>query len=219
MIAYITGTVLRMPEGSGEMVLLTQGGVGYEVTLPAFVLQSLIVDGIEEGDSLTLQIYYHVTDRQPKPILVGFREAHEKRFFERLVGVEGIGPAKAAAALIFPVSAIAQAIEAEDLTVLRRMPGIGDRAAQKIIASLRGKVTEWAMIEPQLAGTQPTPITAIDDAAGQSREDAIEVLVNLGHRAADARENVDDVLLHNPDLAEDSQELIREVFRSLARTT
>lgn len=217
LIAYLTGTVLRMPEASGQMVLLTADGVGYEVTLPAFVLQSLIADGITDGDPISLEVYYHTTDRQPKPVLVGFRHAHEKRFFEQLIQVEGVGPARAAAALIFPVSGIARAIESEDMTVLRRMPGIGERGAQKIIAALRGKVTEWAMMEEDAPGAESEP--AVDVTVSKTRDQAIEVLVNLGHRAVNARDNVDQALARRPELSEDSEELIREVFRSLAGTT
>ena len=204
-----------MPEGSGKMVLLTPGGVGYEITLPASVYQSLVAEGVHEGTPLSLEIYFHTTDRQPRPILVGFRDQREKRFFEQLVQVEGVGPVRAASALIFPVSAVATAIENEDLTLLRRMPGIGDRAAQKIIATLRGKVLEWAMAEdgtPDEAG-----VAADGDVSAKTRDEAIEVLVSLGHRTTDARENVDDALVQHPELSEDSEELIREVFRSITR--
>ena len=215
MISHLTGNVLRMPEGSGKLVLLTSGGVGYEVTLPASVYQSLIAEGVHEGAPLSLEIYFHTTDRQPRPILVGFRDQREKRFFEQLVQVEGVGPVRAASALIFPVSAVATAIENEDLTLLRRMPGIGDRAAQKIIATLRGKVLEWAMAED---GAPDEAAAAADgDSSAKTRDQAIEVLVSLGHRTTDARENVDDALVRNPELSEDSEELIREVFRSIAR--
>ena len=74
MISHITGKVLRMPRGSGQLVLLTAGGVGYEVTLPASVYQSLIAEGVSEEHLLSLEIYFHTTDRQPRPILVGFRD-------------------------------------------------------------------------------------------------------------------------------------------------
>lgn len=204
-----------MPEGSGKMVLLTPGGVGYEVTLPASVYQSLVAEGVHEGAPLSLEIYFHTTDRQPRPILVGFRDQREKRFFEQLVQVEGVGPVRAASALIFPVSAVATAIENEDLTLLRRMPGIGDRAAQKIIATLRGKVLEWAMAED--GASDEAGAAAAADPSAKTRDEAIEVLVSLGHRTTDARENVDDALVQHPELSEDSEELIREVFRSITR--
>ena len=215
MISHITGKVLRMPHGSGQLVLLTPGGVGYEITLPASVYQSLVAEGVSEEDLLSLEIYFHTTDRQPRPILVGFRDQSEKQFFEQLVQVEGIGPIRAASALIFPVPAVAEAIENEDLTLLRRMPGIGERAAQKIIATLRGKVLEWATLE---AKTNSAQVDSTSESNAKSRDEAIEVLVSLGHRMADARENVDGVLIRYPELSDDREELIREVFRAIART-
>ena len=66
--------MLRMPVDGPVMVLLTDSGIGYEITLPAFVHHSLQQEGIQEGDEVGLDIYYHVTDRQPKPVRRGERE-------------------------------------------------------------------------------------------------------------------------------------------------
>ena len=114
MISYITGTIRNLTREPGRAVVIA-GGVGYEISLPTYVYQSLANDGIREGSEVELEIYYHVTERQPKPMLVGFRHPSEKQFFEQLIQVEGIGPAKAASALVFPVSTIASAIETEHL--------------------------------------------------------------------------------------------------------
>jgi len=212
VIAYLRGTVLRMPQEKPIIVLLTAAGVGYEITLPAFVLQSLLQEGVKDGHELGLDVYYHVTERVPKPMLVGFRNAWEKRFFEQLIHVEGVGPSTAAAALIFPPADVARAIENRDLSLLRRMPGIGERAAQKIIATLEGKVTEWALTE----AAPESPAAAASPAEESVRDEAIEALMSLGHRAANARDSVDEVLSRRPELAENAEALIREVFRSLA---
>lgn len=205
-----------MPVDGPVMVLLTDSGIGYEITLPAFVHHSLQQEGIQEGDEVGLDIYYHVTDRQPKPILVGFRDAKQKRFFEQMIAVEGIGPVKAANALVFAVADIARAIEDEDVSLLRRMPGIGDRAAQKMIATLRGKVTEWAMTvdgAPAAAVNEQTPE---EEAADKTKQEAIDVLVSLGHRQSDAKEAVQKAIAANPELTAHSEDLIREIFRTLA---
>lgn len=214
MITYLKGTVRGLAEGAGKICLITRGGVGYDVTLPVIVWKALKDDGIEDGAELALEIYYHVTDRQPKPVLVGFRNATEKGFFEQLIEVEGIGPNKASAALVLPVQTIALAIEREDFATLRRLPGIGDRAAQKIVATLRGKVTQWA-IELPVNGAVPD---VQEPVAAGAREEAIAVLVNLGHKASEARASVDEALSRRPDLADNPQELMREIFRSLAKT-
>jgi len=211
MISYITGTIRSLTREPGRAIIIA-GGVGYEVSLPTYVYQSLANDGIGEGAQVELEIYYHVTDRQPKPMLVGFRHPSEKRFFEQLIQVEGIGPAKAAAALVFPVSTIASAIENEDLGSLQKLPGIGSRAAQKIVATLRGKVAATALLQDagisEQGQTSPPPSDA--------RTEAIEALVTLGYRPTEAQDKVDDVIRHSPEVADDLQDLMREIFKAQA---
>jgi len=208
MISYITGTIRSLTREPGRAVVIA-GGVGYEVSLPTYVYQSLANDGIGEGSQVELEIYYHVTERQPKPMLVGFRHPSEKLFFEQLIQVEGIGPAKAASALVFPVSTIATAIENEDLGSLQRLPGIGSRAAQKIVATLRGKVAATALLVDagiSEQGQAPPPSDA--------RSEAIEALITLGYRPTEAQDKVDAVLRQTPETADDLQDLMREIFKA-----
>ena len=208
MISYITGTIRSLTREPGRAVVIA-GGVGYEVSLPTYVYQSLANDGIGEGSQVELEIYYHVTERQPKPMLVGFRHPSEKLFFEQLIQVGGIGPAKAASALVFPVSTIATAIENEDLGSLQRLPGIGSRAAQKIVATLRGKVAATALLVDagiSEQGQAPPPSDA--------RSEAIEALITLGYRPTEAQDKVDAVLRQTPEAADDLQDLMREVFKA-----
>jgi Holliday junction DNA helicase RuvA len=212
MISYITGKIRSLSREPARAVIIA-GGVGYEISLPAYVYQSLSNDGIGEGSNVELEIYYHVTDRQPKPMLVGFRHPSEKQFFEQLIQVEGIGPAKAAAALVFPVSTIASAIETEDLGSLQRLPGIGSRAAQKIVATLKGKVAATAMLQD--AGTsEPGQVVPTSDA----RSEAIEALVTLGYRPTEAQDKVDDVIRRTPEVTDDLQDLMREIFKAQVAT-
>ena len=208
MINYLTGTIRNITRDPAKAVVVA-GGVGYEVSLPTYVYQSLANDGIGAGSEVELEIYYHVTERQPKPMLVGFRHPSEKRFFEQLIQVEGIGPAKAASALVFPVSTIATAIENEDLGSLQRLPGIGSRAAHKIVATLRGKVVATALLVDAGISEQdqiPPPSDA--------RSEAIEALVTLGYRPTEAQDKVDAVVRQTPDAADDLQDLMREVFKA-----
>ena len=208
MINYLKGTIRNITRDPAKAVVVA-GGVGYEVSLPTYVYQSLANDGIGAGSEVELEIYYHVTERQPKPMLVGFRHPREKEFFEQLIQVEGIGPAKAAAALVFPVSTIASAIETEDFGALQRLPGIGSRAAQKIVATLRGKVAATALLQDagisEQGHTQP-PVDA--------RSEAVDALVTLGYRPTEARDKVEDAIRRAPEVIDDLQALMREVFRA-----
>ncbi len=188
-------------------VVLDVGGVGYELLLPYFVMRSLNEEEKSEGDDVEMEVYFHASERQPKPVLVGFRKEFERTFFEKLIQVEDVGVSTAARALVFSVSTIARAIEDGDTALLVKMPGIGRRTADKMVATLRGKVAEWALLRDEGYATVPTaPVR------GDVQEEVVSVLVSLGHRRADARQKVEDAakVVSN---AKDSQELLREVFR------
>lgn len=217
MISYLSGTIRRLEREPATAVVLASG-VGYEVQLPAFVYNSLTGRGVRVGDDVEFEIYYHVTDRQPRPQLVGFLHESEKHFFEQLIQVEGIGPAKAAAALVFPVSTIAGAIENGDTGLLHQLPGIGARAAQKIIATLKGKVAATALLRDERVTASGSGGANGTAASTNVQLDVVEALIALGYRPSEAREQVDSAIRRSPDAAEDSQRLMREVFRAQAAT-
>lgn len=207
MISYIKGTIRSIDRDQSRLVVEVNG-VGYDVLLPTFVMRSLTQEqGKRMGDEIELQTYYHVPDRPPRPVLVGFNSDFERRFFEKMIEVEDIGPSRAARAFVFSVSTVAAAIENGDLQMLQRMPGIGQRTAQKMVATLQGKVAEFALLRDEGYTTIPS-VEKTD-----MREEATEVLTGLGHRRSDALAKVDQALKRNPDL-KDTQELIREVFRA-----
>lgn len=206
MIASLSGVVKRLRRESSR-ILLEVEGVGYEVLLPYFVQRALEEEGGED-QRVHLEIYYHSTDRQPRPLLIGFLREHEKSFFEKLLEVADIGPVRAAAALTLSISTIAQAIETGDVELLRRLPGIGERTASKIVATLQGKVAPWALLKDEGYATIPTP----GKDRSQMRENVVEALVGLGYRRAEARAKVEEALGRNPG-ARDEEEIVREVFR------
>lgn len=208
MIAHLAGTLKRLPKDGLRVIVEVEGGVGYEVLLPFFVKRALEEEG-REGDRVELEVYYYVTERQPRPVLIGFNREHEKTFFERLIEVEDIGPARAASALIFSVSTVARAIEEGDIALLRKLPGIGERSANKIVATLRGKVAQWALLRDE--GYDTVPKAAPERT--ELMEAVTEALVALGYRRAEARAKVEEALEREPGV-KDEQELIREVFRA-----
>ncbi|MBI4299526.1 MAG: Holliday junction DNA helicase RuvA, partial [Chloroflexi bacterium] len=146
MIAHLSGVLLRKSQDE-QRVIVDVGGLGYEVLLPAFVMRAL--EDKREGEPIDLEIYYHVSERQPRPTLIGFSRPHERAFFEKLIQVEDIGPIKAARALTLSISTIARAIEDDDVRTLRRLDGIGERTAHKIVATLRGRVAAEALLRDE----------------------------------------------------------------------
>lgn len=200
MIGYLEGRLLRLEE---ERILLLVNQVGYEIMIPAFVRETLNTKQV--GDELALYIYYHQTERQPKPYLIGFNLEAEKEFFQLFISVEAIGPIKAVKALTLPVRDIADAIESNDLGQLKQLKGIGLRTAQKMVATLQGKVSKFGLIRK----TEKPAKTSPEDMV----QPVLDVLVNqLGHRPADAKRMVAEAFKRNPEIVSPEQ-LFDEVYR------
>ena len=199
MIGYLEGKLLQKYE---DRILLLAGAVGYEVLVPAGVMESLADKSL--GDEIALYIYHQQTERQPKPLLIGFHLEAEKEFFQMFISVEDIGPTKAVRAMTLPVREIARAIEDRDVSTLRQLKGIGARTAQKIVATLEGKMGKFAIIRGQ---ERPEP------AAGDLVTPVLDVLVaQLGYKPAEARRMIDEAFERNP--AIDAPEaLFDEVYR------
>jgi len=200
MIGYIEGKLLKKEE---ERVLILANQLGYEVLLPAMVMETIQTKSI--GDPLELYIYYHQTERQPKPVLIGFNMEVEKEFFQHFISVEDIGPMKAVKAMTLPVRDIARAIENNDAATLRRLKGVGSRTAQKIVATLSGKMDKFALIR---AGDAPPTIPL-----GDFMQLVLDVLTKqLGHKTADAKRMITSAMGRNPAIGT-PEELFDEIYR------
>ncbi len=197
MIAYLKGTLLKREE---DRILLLVNNIGYEILVPAVAMETFLAMEIE--NPVSLYIYYHQTDRQPKPILIGFNQEIEKEFFVNFISVEAIGPLKAVKMLNIPIGEIADAIESKDAGKLMQLKGIGKRTAQKIIASLSGKMGKFA---------QTPDVSFVDSDISKQ---VIEVLVNrLGYKLIDARRIVSQALKRNSSI-KTPENLFDEALRS-----
>ena len=202
MIGYIEGKLLKKED---ERILLLANQVGYEILLPAFVMDSLKSKAI--GDDISLYIYYQQTERQPKPVLIGFNLEVEREFFKYFISVEGIGPLKAVKALTIPVREIARAIESKDVAILNRLKGISNRTAQKIIATLEGKMDKFALIRKTEKELKKAPVM------WDFSKQVFDVLVSqLGYRAGDAKRMISEAVKRNINIST-PEELIEEVYR------
>ena len=161
-----------------------------------------------EDEPVSFYIYYHQTERQPKPVLIGFNLEAEKDFFLNFIYVEAIGPLKAVKALNLPRTEIAAAIENKDAARLSSLKGIGTRTAQKIIATLAGKMDKFAMIDKERKHEKFQP----EDFTGP----VLDVLVNqLGHKIADAETMISDAMQRNKSIST-PEELFDAVYRTAA---
>ena len=202
MITYLKGN-LRVKPLSDERITLIVNGIGYDILIPAYVMNRIRKEK-SDGDELELYVSYNQTERQPKPVLVGFESDLDKEFFELFISVEDIGPTAAVKALVRPVREIARSIEGKDTKALKQLKGIGERKAEKIIATLKGKVAKYALM-PDLE--VPT------ETAEDFQKEVEDVLITqLGHKQIEARMMIEEAMKRNPRI-NSSEELFEEVYR------
>jgi holliday junction DNA helicase RuvA len=200
MIGYLEGKLLKKGD---DRILVLANQVGYEVLLPAFVMNTFRAKSV--GDPVSLYIYHQQTERQPKPVLIGFNLEVEKEFFQYFISVEAIGALKAVKALGIPVRDIARAIESKNVQKLKQLKGIGDRTARKIIATLEGKMDKFALIRK----SQKEEVPIIEDLSQQ----VLDVLVDqLGYKIKDAKQMITDAMKRNSNIST-PEELFEEVYR------
>ncbi|MCX5691083.1 MAG: helix-hairpin-helix domain-containing protein [Planctomycetota bacterium] len=185
MIGRLTGTLESLDELSA--LISVPGGICYEVSVPAFLVPRLEAS---RGKPVTF-ITFHYFEGQGQgawfiPRLIGFLSPQERDFFEVFTTVKGIGNRKALRAMAVEPSAIAAAIAQKNPSALSKLPEIGKRLAETIIAELTGKVDgflssqEVATMDVKASGAAATP----------GSDEAILALIALGETRSDAEKLV-----------------------------
>ncbi|MFQ5862521.1 MAG: Holliday junction branch migration protein RuvA [Candidatus Brocadiales bacterium] len=200
VIRYLKGMLLKKED---DRIVLLTNGVGYEVRLPVVVRSTY--NAKELGEEVELYISYQQAEKQPKPVLVGFNSEPEREFFEKLLTVHRIGTSTAVDALTVPMSRIARAIEDKDVPTLKKLKGIGGRAAEKIVAELNGKVAKYALMSEEA----PSAVGEPEDLKKQ----VVEVLVRqLGYKSSEANRMVETAMERSPQISS-PEELFEEVYK------
>lgn len=204
MITYLEGKLFKK---EADRIVVLVNGLGYEVMLPTIIRQTY--NARQVGDEVTVYISYHQSERQPKPLLIGFNLEPEREFFEKFIQVETIGPTKAVKALTLPIHIITRAIEERDLDTLKKLKGVGGRLAEKIVATLHGKVGKFALMREDMipAASEPEDI----------KKQVEDILIKeLGHKITEARQMIDEALKRNPAVTL-PEELFEEVYRGMKK--
>ena len=205
MISKISGTLIARDD---NVIVIEVGGLGYEVLVPLIVGKALEAKPL--GETLALETIYYLAVEQTRatPILIGFQNAIEKEFFQKLLTVPKVGPRAALNAFSRPVSTIARAIETADYTLLQGLPGIGKQKARDLVAALQGKVAKFAMMQDaDLERYLGAPAASHDVTA-----EATQLLMMLGHKRADAERLVQDAFAAEPSTP-DAETLVRVIYR------
>ena len=210
MIVSVRGQLVRW-NADASTVWVDVQGVSYEVLIPAFAAEW--IETLEGDGDLHLYTYYYASERNPTPQLIGFRYQAEREFFRKFIEVPDIGPVKAVRALTYPVAEIARWIEAEDTAALTQLPGIGQRGAQTIVATLAGRLVQEALLQDG-AVSEDGAAQPVVPAAGL-REDAVEALISLQYARRTAERLVTEALVGRPD-ADSLETLLRTILEQQA---
>jgi len=194
MIASVAGRVAG--KHGDRVVIQTAGGVGYELIIPLGVMERLPA----AGESVTLVTELIV--REDGSFLYGFLDEGDRRFFQRLIGVTGVGPRIAIALLsALGVERAAKAVRERNIALLASVSGIGKKTAERLALELADKVDEFVSVDaPVLAGPA---------------EGALSALERLGYPPADADRALRAVLSENGGRAASAEALVRRALQLL----
>jgi len=196
VIASLSG---RLAAKSADRVMIqTGGGVGYEVTVPLGVME--LLPGV--GESVTLATVLVV--REDGWALYGFLQETERRLFQRLLTVNGVGP-RIAVAFLSALGAErgAKAIQKKDIGALSSVSGIGRKLAERLALELGDKLGE-------LVSGEPAPMTG-------PAEGALRALERLGYGASEAERALRQALAADGG-AGDAETLVRRALQVLTNT-
>jgi Holliday junction DNA helicase RuvA len=193
MIAAVAGNLAA--KTADRVVVQTPGGVAYEVTVPLGVMERL--PGL--GQSVTLATELVV--REDGWSLYGFLDESERRLFQRLLTVNGVGP-RIAVAFLSTLGAErgAKAIQKKDLATLSSVSGVGRKLAERLALELSDKLGE-------LVGGQPAPLDAPARAA-------LAALERLGYGGTEAERALRQALAGDGGDA-DAEALVRRALQAL----
>jgi Holliday junction DNA helicase RuvA len=190
----------RLADKAIDEVLVDVAGVGYRVSIPLSTYEALPA----EGEQATLFTHLHV--REDDLALYGFATDRERRLFETLISVSGIGPRLALHVLSrLSPERFATAIRRGDLATLTGISGVGRKTAERMLVELRDKILDIAEAE------ETGPAAAL----GASGEDAVKALIALGIRRSTAEEAVRRSIAEDPDAP--APELTRRALSTLSR--
>ncbi|MBY0517718.1 MAG: Holliday junction branch migration protein RuvA [Bacteriovoracaceae bacterium] len=170
MIGYIEGNVVSSEPQ--RIIVLTAQGLGYEVHVPTAHLP---------GKNVALFTTHIV--REDAQSLFGFLTLDEKRLFEMLIDVNGIGP-KSAFGLIAHLghSGVIQAITLENANMLKEAPGVGKKSAEQIVLSLKDKVQKLAVGFSLPLGKPEVKKSSMDSSLSKLMGETLQACSELGYK-------------------------------------
>jgi Holliday junction DNA helicase RuvA len=186
MISFLEGDVA---ERSGGRVVISVGGVGYDVLVPASTLAKLPPVG------RPVRVYTRMVVRDDAMSLFGFANADERELFDLLVTVSGIGPKVALSFLsVLSPDAFRRAVSSGDIGALTVVPGVGKKVAQRVVLDLKDKLgaEDLVIVDGPLADVREALL-----ALGLSQQEASDAMTGLApNRHAPVEDLLREALQH-----------------------
>jgi Holliday junction DNA helicase RuvA len=196
MIGFLKG---RLAVKQPPMLMVDVNGVGYEMEAPMSTFYGLPATGEP------VALFTHLVVREDAHILYAFGTDGERRLFRGLLKVSGVGP-KIALGILSGASVddFLRIIEAEDVAMLTRIPGIGRKTAERVIIEMRDSVKKLAV---------PSAAAGAAGALATPQSEAFSALIALGYKPPEVIRLLKSV--DEPDLA--TTEIIRRALKSAAK--
>lgn len=195
MIAHLRGRLLSKQP---QQAIVEAGGVGYDVAISVSTYTSLPAEGAE------VALHIHTQVREDTLALYGFGDRNDKRIFERLITVSGVGPKLAITIQSgLPADRLVAALRAQDHATLTRIPGVGKKLAERLVVELKDKLEDFAAAAPAMA------------AAGPAAEDVLSALVNLGYQRPSAQKAIEAAVARDKSAGEHFDTLFRAALQTI----
>ncbi|HEX4407029.1 MAG TPA: Holliday junction branch migration protein RuvA [Polyangia bacterium] len=200
MIAFLRGALI---ENTGETVVVEVAGIGYQVLISGATLGALPA----VGSVAQLHVHSHFVKDEPIR-LYGFADADERRLFETLIDVQGVGPRVALAILAgLPPEELVRAISTSDVNRLKQIKGVGGKLAERLALELREKIATLPAARA-LPKSPPSPAGAPKGPLGE----VYGALVQLGYKPAEF-----EALLDAMDPKRPIEDLVRDALGALRK--
>ncbi|HON56908.1 MAG TPA: OB-fold domain-containing protein [bacterium] len=239
MINKISGIIDEII--SDGYISVNCNGISYIIAVPGGLFSKVRLTK-KIGDKIELYTIYYIENSVGgsalTPKLIGFGSAIEREFFEKYITVKGLGIKSALKSLVISVRKLAIAIENSDIAVIKKLPGIGGRTSEKIIAELKGKLAKYALLKEEQITMQSPAVDGVElsedklskkqkeidytklemeiseekESIFEIEEEASQILRDLGYTSKEINEIFDKIKIQNIKFT-DTEELLQIIFK------
>ncbi|HCI58598.1 MAG: Holliday junction branch migration protein RuvA [Bacteroidia bacterium] len=194
MYDYISG---KITHATATYLVVEANGVGYQLQVSLQTYSKL-------KDAQSAKVYTHLSIKEDAHLLFGFADEDERQLFRHLISVSGVGPGTARVMLSsLSTTELQRAITTGNVAVIKKIKGIGDKTAQRIVIDLKDKLGKAGTTAPVLL-TQGNTI----------KEEALSALLTLGFNRNVAEKELNKVMAGGGEL-QSVEVLLREALKNL----